>query len=141
VKVHLAVDVFDRLHKHNDLAKSYKENGEFRSHFNQATLKDRLQEVPDRVRRWLQEAPEKGSDLPHIEGITTLSLVRHLEPERPEFRCWGSIIYIEGFGTIHLAEVSVSKRERHITMLRVDLGSPVEGTLDIVSGCGNGLPY
>ena len=141
VKVHLAVDLFDRLHKHRDLTQSYKKNGEFRKLFNQVTLKDGLKEAPDRVRRWFQEAPEKGSELPHIEGVTTMSLVRALDLERPEFRCWGHVIYIEGFGTIHLAEVSVSKRERHVTMLRVNLGSPVDGTLDVVTGCGNGFPY
>jgi hypothetical protein len=141
VKVHLAVDVFDRLHKHRHLAKSYKEKGEFHRLFQELTLKDRLKEAPERVQRWFQQAPQKGSELPHIEGATRLTLVRNLELERPEFRCWGHVIYIEGFGTIHLAEASVSKYERHVTMVRVDLGSPVSGTLDVGTGCVGGSPY
>lgn len=141
VTVHLAVDVFDRLQTHDDLAKSYKDKGEFRRIFHELTLKDRLKEVPETVRRWFQEAPEKGSDLPHVGGISTMTLVRKLELARPEFPCWGHVIFIEGFGTIHLAELSVSKCERHATMLRVDFGSPVIGTLEAGTGCGNGSSY
>lgn len=139
VNVHLGVDVFDRLHKHRDLVESYRNKKEFHDLFHD--LKVKLKEAPARVKNWLQDAPEKGSELPHIDGVTTLSLVRRLEPERPEFPCFGHIIFVEGFGTIHLAEVSFSKRERHVTMLRVDLGSPVEGTLDVGTGCGDGSSY
>ncbi len=135
------MDVFDRLHNRSQLAKAYKEDREFRNLFQQVTLKENLKEAPDRVRQWFQEAPEKGTELPHVEGVTVLSLVRSLEPERPEFKCWGHFIYIEGFGTIHLAELCISKYERHVTMIRVDLGSPVDGTLDVGTGCGGGSPY
>ena len=141
VKVHLAVDVFDRLHKHQHLAKSYRDKEEFRDLFEELTLKKKLKEAPERVQRWFQQAPEKGAELPHIEGLTKLTLVRSLELERPEFRCWGHVIYIEGFGTIHLAELGVSKYERHVTMIRVDLGSPVDGQLDVGTGCVGTSPY
>ena len=76
-----------------------------------------------------------------VEGVTALSLVRRLDPERLEFPCFGHIIFIEGFGTIHLAEATVSKHERHVTMLRVDLGSPVVGTVDVAPGCVGGGSY
>jgi hypothetical protein len=139
VKVHLAVDVFDRLHKHRDLVESYRNKKEFRDLFHD--VKEKLKEAPARVKNWVQDAPEKGSELPHIEGVTTLSLVRRLEPERQEFPCFGHIIFIEGFGTIQLAEATVSKHERHVTMLRVDLGSPVVGTVDVAPVCGGGGSY
>lgn len=141
VKVHLAVDVFDRLHKHSHLAKSYREKGEFHDLFQHLTLKEKLKEAPERVKQWFQQAPENGGDLPHISGATCLSLVRQLDLDRPEFKCWGHIIYIEGFGTIHLAELTVSKHKRELTMIRVDLGSPVDGSLDVGTGSGGGSPY
>ena len=141
VKVHLAVDVFDRLQKHRHLAQSYRDKSEFHGLFRELTLKEKLKEAPERVKGWFQQAPENGAELPHFEGVTTVTLVRKLELERPEFLCWGHVVYIEGFGTIHLAEMSVSKYERHVTMVRVDLGSPVAGTLDVVTGCGGGSPY
>lgn len=143
VKVHLAVDVFDRLHKHRDLANSFgqKEKGEFHGLFHQLTLKDRLKEAPERVRGWFQQAPDNGKELPHVGGTTELTLVRRLEPERDEFKCWGHIIYIEGFGTIHLAELAVQKERRRLTMIRVNLGSPVDGDLLLAAVDGNGTPY
>src|SRR5581483_361181 len=141
VKVHLAVDIFDRLHKHRDLAKSYRDKEEFRGLFEELTLKKTLKDAPPRVQQWFQQAPEKGGDLPHVEGLTKLTLVRSLELGRPEFRCWGHVIYIEGFGTIHLAELGISKCERHVTMIRVHLGSPVDGNLEVGTGCGGGSPY
>ena len=141
VKVRLAVDVFDRLHQHKELVKSYKEGGEFRRLFEAATLKDRIHQVPARVRGWFQEAPEKGSELPHFDGVTTLSFASELEWDGAKLPCHGHVIHVDGFGTIHLAEASVSKHERHVTMLRVDLGSPVDGTLDVGTGCVSGFPY
>ncbi len=141
VKVHLAVDVFDRLHKHRHLVESYKNKKEFHGLYHELTLKDKLKEAPERVRNWFQQPPKNGGDLPHVRGVTALTLVRRLEPETPIFACWGHVVYIEGFGTIHLAEATVSKYERHVTMIRVDLGSPVVGTLSIGTGCGGGGTY
>jgi hypothetical protein len=64
-----------------------------------------------------------------------------LEPEREEFPCWGHIVFIEGFGTIHLAELAINKVSRRLTMLRVNLGSPVDGDLMLAAVDGNGTPY
>lgn len=141
VKVHLAVGVFDRLPRHADLAKSYKEKGEFYTHYQLSTLKDTLKKTPPRVQQWFQQAPEKGGDLPHIQGVTSLSLVRRLEPERDEFTCFGHVVYIEGFGTIQLAAVSVSKLKRRLTMIHVDLGSPIDGSVQLNDVEGNGTGW
>lgn len=141
VKVHLAVDEFDRLHKHSHLVKSYQEKSDFHRLYHELTLKEKLKEAPERVKQWFQQAPDNGKDLPHVDGVTCCSLVRRIEPERDEFKCWGHVIYIQGFGTIHLAELAVSKRTRRLTMIHVDLGSPTDGALEISSGEGNGSPY
>ena len=142
VKIHLAVDIFDKHHQHKDLVASYKkEDSPFRRLFDAVTLKGRMHDVHPRARRWFQEAPEDRAGMPHFSGVTAMSLVRQLDFERTEFPCYGHVIYIEGFGTIHLAEVCVSRCERHVTMLRVDLGSPVSGALDVGTGCGGTGSY
>jgi len=138
VKVHLACGVFDRLPRHADLTKSYKDKGEFYAHYQKSSLKDSLKKAPDRVQQWFQQAPEKGGELPHVQGVTSLSLVQSVEPERAEFKPWGHVVYIEGFGTIHLAEVSVSKLKRRLTMIHVNLGSPIDGDLELDAVDGNG---
>lgn len=141
VKVDLAVDVFDRLHKHRLVQESFRKKKEFHSHYHAVTLKDKLKEAPERVQRWFQQAAGEGAEMPHVEGVTALTLVRGIQPETPAFKCWGHVIYIEGFGTIHLAELNLSKHKRELTMLRVDLGSPVDGTLDIGTSSGGGSTY
>jgi hypothetical protein len=141
VKVHLACGIFDRLPRHSDIAKSYKEKGEFHGHYQKSTLKDNLKKAPPRVQQWFQQAPEKSGELPHIQGFTSLSLVQRIEPEREEFNYWGHVIYVEGFGTIHLAEVAVSKLKRRLTMIHVDLGSPISGGMQLCEVDGNGTGW
>lgn len=47
-------------------------------------------------------------------------------------------IYVSGFGTIYLGEYLVSRYARRLTMLRVELGCPVEGTMEAGTGETNG---
>ena len=147
VKVHLAANVFDTLPRHSDVAQSYKKKGAFRTLYQELTLKKRpehlpaFDKLPERVQNRFQQAPEHGDDLPHIGGMTCLSLVRSIQPEREEFECHGHVVYIEGFGTIHLAELVLSGRHRRLTMISVNLGSPVSGDVQVCTAEGNGSPY
>lgn len=140
VKVELGVDVFDECCTHRQVLDSYRAKGRFHEHYRNAIPREEdLRKVPDRIKPCFPAPP--GGDLPHVEGLTTLTLVRKVQLDRPEFSCVGHVIYIEGFGAICLAQVGVSKHERHVTMLRVDLGSPVVGAMDVVTGCGGGVEY
>lgn len=47
-------------------------------------------------------------------------------------------IYLPGFGTIYLGEYLVSRHARRLTMLRAELGCPVEGTMEAGTGETNG---
>lgn len=133
VKVDLALDVFDRLHTHSHVRNAYRTDQHFRALFDDLTLKRRLQEAPERVRRWFYRPAENDGEMPQTKGVTSLSLVRRLEPERPEFQCWGHVIHIDGFGSIVLAELQLTQFTRRLTMVRVNLGSPVEGDATICS--------
>jgi hypothetical protein len=52
----------------------------------------------------------------------------------------GHCVYIPDFGTIYLGEVIIKDGHRKITMMRLALGSPVEGDVTIADGDGNGQP-
>jgi hypothetical protein len=68
------------------------------------------------------------------------TLVDHVKSEAgPGIRNYGSIIAVPGFGLIHLAELLIQPGQRRLNMLRLELGSPVSGS--IVVGCAscNGL--
>lgn len=142
VKVDLCLDVFDRLHTHQHVVDAYGKDREFRQLFDGLTMRNRLQDAPERVQRWFHGAPADEREMPHTKGITCLSLVRSLQPEKPpEFKGWGHVVHVEGFGTIQLAELQLSKHTRRLTMIQVNLGSPVEGDVMAASVDDGGSTY
>ena len=141
VKVDLCIEVFDRLDTHKRVSDAFVADRDFRNLFAELSLKDRLSEAPARVQRWFHRPSKEESALPQTKGFTTISLVRRLEPERPDFKCWGHVIYIEGFGSIQLAELALSKNNRRLTMIHVNLGSPVEGDVAVCAVDGNGSDW
>ena len=50
-------------------------------------------------------------------------------------------LYVPGFGTIYLGEVYLADSTRQVRMMRLELGSPVAGTLDLGGGSGNGTQF
>ena len=133
VEVDLAVDLLDEHHTHERIQNAYRKDKKFRSFFEETTLKGKLQKAPERVQRWFHKPAPNDSEMPHTNGVTTLSLVRGVKTKSSKLKCWGNVIYIDGFGTIHLAELQLSKFTRRLTMIRVNLGSPVEGDLMVSS--------
>jgi hypothetical protein len=65
------------------------------------------------------------------------SLANHLKLEAPGLKSFGSIILVPDFGVVSLAELSVARGQRKLSMLRLDLGSPIEGKL-VGATCGVG---
>ncbi|HEY3298884.1 MAG TPA: hypothetical protein VGK34_09535 [Armatimonadota bacterium] len=51
------------------------------------------------------------------------------------------ILVVPNFGNIYLGEVHIKDNERRITMMRLELGSPVGGSIALGGGSGNGLPF
>jgi hypothetical protein len=51
------------------------------------------------------------------------------------------ILVVPNFGHIYLGEVHIKDNERHITMMRLELGSPVAGSLALGGGQGNGTSF
>lgn len=45
------------------------------------------------------------------------------------------------FGTVYLGEVVSQFQKRRLTMLRIELGSPVHGVVTALDGQGNGVPW
>jgi hypothetical protein len=55
--------------------------------------------------------------------------------------CAGNLITVKDFGIIHVGEYLVTPYKRHLTMLRLELSGPVDGSLTVVDVYGNGQPY
>lgn len=50
-------------------------------------------------------------------------------------------IHVPGFGTVYLGELLISRYSRRLNMLRIEMGSPVEGSLVGGGTEGNGSTY
>jgi hypothetical protein len=138
--VDLAVDFYDRFDTLRTLAHAYKTDESVRALVDQLTLKHRAKEAPAHILRWFS-ASEDGGELPTSRGITSLSLVRGLSPRRAGLDCWGHVIHVEGFGTIRLAEVEISKVTRNVNMIQVDLDCPYKGQVMACSIADGGDDY
>lgn len=127
VKVCLNLDVLDKYRHHKHLKAAYKTDKKVRDLFGDDDLKSRHRDAPPEVKNFLDAPPEDDSEMPHRNGVSTVTIVRKLEPECNAFECFGHVIHIEGFGTIRLGEVRICNRTRHLSMVQVRLGCPVEG--------------
>jgi hypothetical protein len=140
VKVRLAVDVVDRYHKYKDLREAYATQSSVRDLFGNADLHSRLNDAPSKVTRWFSSRAAQ-SEMPTTGGVSRISLVHSLELDGPGLDCWGHVIYVRGFGTIRLAEVRISPLTRAVTMLQIDLGCPVTGSVMLCAVEDGGDPW
>jgi hypothetical protein len=133
VKVCLNLDVLEKYPRHKDLKDAYKTEKKVRDLFGDDDLRNRHPTAPKEVKDFLDAPPpgKKGEEMPHFEGFSLLSIIRKLEPECNAFETFGHVIYIVGFGTIRLGEVRICKKTRHLSMIQVKLGCPVEGDLSV----------
>jgi hypothetical protein len=53
----------------------------------------------------------------------------------------GGEIRVPGFGTIHIGEFHIGRYSRRLTMLRLEMGSPLQGSVSAGTGEGNGTWY
>jgi len=129
VKVCLNLDVLDKYRHHKHLKEAYKTDKSVRDLFGDDDLRKRHQTAPQEVKDFLDAPPagKKGEEMPHDGGVSVLSIIRKLEPECNAFECFGHVIHLEGFGTIRLGEVRISKKTRELTMVQVRFGCPVQG--------------
>lgn len=78
--------------------------------------------------------------LPDTHGELHCSLVKDMKTACPGVKRQGHIFTVPQFGKIFLAEVIAEHSKRTLTMLRLELGSPTCGCLDVTGIQGNGKP-
>jgi hypothetical protein len=74
-------------------------------------------------------------------GEILCSLVKKIKTTAPGVTVEGHALVIPNFGRVYLAEALLSSCKRTLTMLRFELGSPVEGVAVAAQGIGNGHPW
>jgi hypothetical protein len=78
--------------------------------------------------------------LPDAHGVLHCSLVKDMKTSCPGVKRQGHIFTVPQFGRIFLAEVIAEHSKRTLTMLRLELGSPTCGCINVGGIQGNGRP-
>jgi hypothetical protein len=79
------------------------------------------------------------SALPESQGIMPCSLVKSVKSTT--LKVYGNVIVVPDFGTIYLGEYLVKESSRRLTMMRLMLGSPMEGDITVCGIEGNGTLF
>jgi hypothetical protein len=91
---------------------------------------------------WRFRTATSEAGTPDDDGYYYVSLVRRITladgHEKAGVKQDQNRVSWEGFGTVHLAEVIVGKRDWRITMARLDMGSPAGGSGSVGDGSTNG---
>jgi hypothetical protein len=87
------------------------------------------------------EAFKKKSGKQEHRGMIRCSLAREIKHSRVKMKDDQTVIVVPDFGTVYLGEVYLKTSQREITMLRLQLGSPVAGAVALGGGSGNGTTF
>jgi hypothetical protein len=94
---------------------------------------------------------KKMAEDPFLSGMPTklrdgnaeilCSLVKMIKTNAPGVTVKGHALVIPGFGTVYIAEALIGLNKRTLSMLRFELGSPVEGTAVVSQAAINGTHF
>jgi hypothetical protein len=87
------------------------------------------------------EAFKKKSGKQESRGMIRCSLARNIKHSRMKQQDDQTVIVVPDFGTVYLGECYMATSQRKLTMMRLQLGSPVAGAVALGDGAGNGLPF
>src|SRR5262245_55539635 len=118
VNVTVDTDFFTKHDTHDSLARAYAtDDGFFKQH----------------GKRFLASAPAKPAknkrQIPEMGGYVVCSIVSEVRTDHPKISVDGHVLTLKGFGRIFLGELLITSASRRLTLLRLKLGSPVEGEL------------
>jgi hypothetical protein len=74
-------------------------------------------------------------------GEILCSLVKKLNTDAPGVTVEGHALVVPGFGRVYFAEALIGVNKRTLSMLRFELGSPVEGTAVVSQAAINGTHF
>ena len=142
VKVELDHELFCSCDTYAGFKQRYKSDAAFRKQARKQFLwgdydADTPQFLKDRF-QW-----HTGKDTPpESKGLVPCTLVKSVEHDQPNvLKTYGNVIIVPQFGKVFLGEMTVKSGTRHITMLRLELGSPIGGGINFGGGGGNGSTW
>jgi hypothetical protein len=77
--------------------------------------------------------------IPEAGGYIVTSIVSEIRTKHPKAKVDGNVIILNGFGRIFLGELLITGNSRRLTLLRLKLGSPIEGDVACAEVETNGI--
>ncbi len=87
------------------------------------------------------ETFKKKSGLSESKGMIRCCLAKNFKHSRMTKKDDQQAIHVDNFGWIYLGECYLSTGQRKLTMMRLQLGSPVAGAVALGDGSGNGTTF
>jgi len=78
---------------------------------------------------------------PSKSGMARCCLLTKIGHSRVQTIGDQQVIVVPDFGKVYLGEVYLKESTKHITMMRLELGSPVAGSVALGGGSGNGTSF
>jgi hypothetical protein len=140
IELESKVDLYSKIETLSSLREHYQGDASFRERFQYEAFVGREKDLPDNVLGYFPWAGHSGrGELPEDRGTTILPLFTVMNPSEPGFEVYGNVISVENFGRIQLGQLAITPNTRSLTMMQVDLGSPVRGQIVICSGETGGV--
>jgi hypothetical protein len=144
IHVEFGHDIFSHHRTYNDFTKDLKDS-------KNPACKDCYEcilgsRIPDDAPVHLHPLRDRYRDLQknpaNDGGMVLCSIVKNLQhPNTSDLKVHGPIIVVPHFGTVYLGQYLLQPHGRLLSMIRVAMGSPDSGVLDVGFGDGSGLPY
>jgi hypothetical protein len=137
------VDLYHELDTMAKVRKAYSDNAhKFKARLDRDAFIGQEAKLPESHHRFFPLRRHKpDGNLPEYHERTVVPLFRVRNKNEPGvFEVRGNVVYVPDFGRIHLGELVITPYERRVTMIRADLGSPVNANVVAASGCGGGGP-
>ncbi len=139
VAVELDHDLFSQNDTHAAFKQRYQSDADFSKRARKQFLwgdydADTPQFIQDRF-KWHTD-PDTP---PESKGLLPCTLVKSVKHDQPNvLKTYGNVIIVPQFGKIYLAEANLKTGMRHVNMLRLELGSPISGTIMVADAPTNG---
>jgi hypothetical protein len=138
----VTVELDAQLFRDHDTHKGFRQRYNLDPQFRQTARKrfcwdanDNTVPQPVRERYKWRKQPEALTDQCKL---LPCSLVKQVQCAAPGVTSYANVLIVPDFGTVYLAELLMLEHRRRVTMLRLQLGSPLDGTMEIGGGENNG---
>ena len=134
----LDLGLFSELDTSRKFKERHKKDKAFRKEMHARCLWGNVDKSAPEILR--QRYKWDADTLPESKGIIPCTLVKSIRHESG-LKTFGNVIVVPNFGIIYLAEYEVKESARRLTMMRLEMGSPQDGSVGVGGVDGNGTMF